>query len=74
MIAPVLLAVRGLRAVQVSLDLPAGPGVGALLPTFQLLNDQLPLILTGALDRTELDLLLAKLKPAGLCLQVSIHP
>jgi len=74
MIAPVLLEVRGLRAVQVSLDWPAGPGVAALLPTFQLLNDHLPLIITGALDRTELDLLLARLQPAGLCLQVCIHP
>ncbi|MCC7263814.1 MAG: hypothetical protein IT369_14975 [Candidatus Latescibacteria bacterium] len=74
MAAPVLLEVRGLRAVQVSLDWPAGPGVAELLPVFRQLNDHLPLIITGALERAELDLLLAKLQPAGLCLQVNIHP
>lgn len=73
MAAPVLLEVRGLRAVQVSLDWPAGPAVAELLPTFQLLNDHLPLIITGALTRAELELLLAGLQPAGLCLQVNLH-
>lgn len=73
MAAPVLLEVRGLRAVQVSLDWPAGPTVADLLPTFQLLNDHLPLIITGALTRAELELLLAGLRPAGLCLQVNLR-
>lgn len=73
MVAPVLLQVRGLRAVQVSLDWPAGPGVAELLPTFQLLNQHLPLIITGGLTQAELDLLLKHLSPRGLCLQVGIH-
>jgi hypothetical protein len=74
MVAPVLLQVRGLRAVQVSLDWPAGPGVIELLRVFQLLNEQLPLIITGGLTQVELDLLLKHLSPRGLCLQVDIHP
>jgi hypothetical protein len=73
MVAPVLLEVRGLRAVQVSLDWPAGPGVAELLPTFQLLNQHLPLIITGGLTQAELDLLLKELSPRGLCLQVDLH-
>lgn len=73
MVAPVLLQVRGLRAVQVSLDWPAGPGVAELLPVFQLLNQHLPLIITGGLTQAELDLLLRDLSPRGLCLQVGIH-
>lgn len=73
MVAPVLLQVRGLRAVQVSLDWPAGPGVAELLPVFQQLNEQLPLIITGGLTQTELDLLLKHLSPRGLCLQVGLH-
>lgn len=74
MVAPILIQVRGLRAVQVSLDWPAGPGVAELLPAFRLLNAHLPLIITGALTQAELDLLLQHLSPRGLCLQVDIHP
>ncbi len=74
MVAPVLLQVQGLRAVQVSLDWPAGPTVTELLPTFRLLNQHLPLIITGALSQAELDLLLQHLSPRGLCLQVDLHP
>ncbi|MBI2505960.1 MAG: hypothetical protein HYW07_22320 [Candidatus Latescibacteria bacterium] len=73
MVAQVLLQVQGLRAVQVSLDWPAGPGVAELLPVFQLLNQHLPLIITGGLSQAELGLLLKNLSPRGLCLQVDIH-
>jgi uroporphyrinogen-III decarboxylase len=68
-----LLELESLRAIQVSLDYPAGPSATALLPTFQRINRQKPLIITGGLAAAELDLLLNTLSPRGLCLQVSIH-
>lgn len=73
MVAEVLLGVRGLRAIQVSLDWPAGPPVAELLPAFQQINRQMPLIITGGLAEEELDLLLGALSPRGLCLQVALH-
>jgi hypothetical protein len=72
-VADALLRLEGLRAIQVSLDYPAGPPVAALLPTFQKINAQKPLIITGGLTEEELHLLLNTLSPRGLCLQVGIH-
>ena len=72
-VADALLGIERLRAIQVSLDYPAGPGVTALLPTFRRINQQKPLIITGGLSQQELNLLLETLSPKGLCLQVSIH-
>ena len=72
-VADALLNVEGLRAIQVSLDYPAGPSVETLLPTFEKMNKEKPLIITGGLAKEELDLLLERLSPRGLCLQVGIH-
>ena len=68
-----LLELERLRAIQVSLDYPAQPPVTTLLPIFQKINKEKPLIITGALTEEELNLLLNTLSPRGLCLQVGIH-
>lgn len=73
MIAEVLLEARGLRAIQVSLDYPGGPSIAQLLPAFQKVNRRMPLIITGGIAEDELELLLDRLSPRGLCLQVQIH-
>ena len=71
--ADALLELERISAIQVSLDYPAGPSVAALLPIFQKINREKPLIITGGLTEEELNLLLSNLSPRGLCLQVSIH-
>jgi len=73
MIADALLGNRKLRAIQVSLDYPAGPSITDLLPTLQKINAGKSLIITGGLMKDELNLLLETLSPRGLCLQVGIH-
>lgn len=73
MVAEVLLDMRGLAAIQVSLDFPGGPTVEALLPTLRLINERRPLIITGPMTRAELDRLSTELSPRGLSLQVSLR-
>lgn len=68
-----LLELDRLRAIQVSLDYPAGPSVAQLLPLLKQANAEKPLIITGGLSQAELDLLLETLSPSGLCLQVALH-
>jgi hypothetical protein len=72
-VADALLGLKDLRAIQVSLDYPAGPSVESLLPTFEKINREKPLIITGGLTEEELNLLIERLSPRGLCLQVDIH-
>ena len=74
MAAEPLLRVAGLAAIQVSLDYPGGPSVGELLPALQRLNSCRPLILTGPVTATELEVLRAELSPRGLSLQVDLLP
>ena len=73
MVVDFLLGLEQLRGIQVSLDCPAGPSVGDLLPTFQKINMKKPLILNGGVTQDELESLLNALSPRGLCLQVGIY-
>lgn len=68
-----LLELEGLRAIQVTLDYPGGPPVNDLLPALRAINRQKPLIVTGALSESELQLLRAELSPRGLSLQLNVH-
>lgn len=62
-----------LRAVQVSLDYPAPPSVEELLPFLKQVNAHKPLIITGAVTQSELDMLMESLSLKGLCLQVALR-
>lgn len=68
-----LLDTGKLRAIQVSLDYPAGPPVAEILPILKRINRRKPLIITGGLTAKELEMLQSALSPRGLCLSVSVH-
>lgn len=68
-----LLALEPLRAIQVSLDYPAGPPLAVLLPHLKQVNACKPLIITGAVTQQELAMLLQTLSSNGLCLQVALR-
>jgi len=68
-----LLDTEKLRAVQVSLDYPAGPPISEILPILQRINECKPLIITGGLTAKELEMLQSELSPQGLCLSVYLH-
>lgn len=68
-----LLALEPLRAIQVSMDYPGGPPLAELLPLFRQINAHKPLIITGPVSQSELDILLQSLSPRGVCLQVTLH-
>lgn len=68
-----LLKQKKLAAIQVSFDYPAGPDLQTLLPLLQKINGHKPLIITGPVTQSELDLLLDELSPNGLCLQVALR-
>lgn len=72
-IADVLLSAEKLRAIQVSLDYPAGPPVSEVLPILKRINEQKPLIITGAVTEKELEQLQETFSPRGLCMSVSIR-
>ena len=72
-VAPDLAAEPDLNAIQVSLDMPAGPSLAQMLPLLAEIQDARPLIVTGPATRGELDLLLERLRPAGLCLDVRVQ-
>ncbi len=72
-IVDVLLDAEKLRAIQVSLDYPAGPPFAESLPILQSINKHKPLIVTGVLTEDELNQLLETLSPRGLCLSVSVR-
>ena len=74
MVADALLGIEKLRAIQISIDYPAGPPVLELLPALRKINQQKSLVITGAVTQHELDVLLESLSPAGLCLQVGLRP
>ena len=71
-IAGDLAAEADLNAVQVSLDVPAGPSVPQMLATLQMIQESKPLVVTGPATRAEIDLLLNGLKPSGLCIDVRL--
>ena len=72
-IADELLEVAHLRAIQVSLDLPDDLSKKSLLPALERINRRKPLILTGPVTQEELDKLLERLSPRGLCLSVQLR-
>ena len=72
-VVDVLLTAEKLRAIQVSLDYPAGPPVSEALPILKKINEQKPLIITGPVTEEELEQLQETLSPRGLCMSVSIR-
>ena len=72
-IVEVLLDSEKLRAIQVSLDYPAGPPVSESLPILKNINEQKPLFITGAVTEGELEQLQKTLSPRGLCMSLSIR-
>ena len=68
-----LLDTEKLRAIQVSLDYPAGPSISEILPILKRINERKSLIITGGLTAKELEMLQSALSPRGLCLSVSVH-
>ena len=71
-IAGALASARSLGAVQVSIDIPAGPSIEEMLPALHIIQETKPLVITGPATRDELDLLVRELDPTGLCLDVGI--
>ncbi|HIE26539.1 TPA: hypothetical protein EYP66_04565 [Candidatus Poribacteria bacterium] len=69
----VLLEAEKLRAIQVSLDYPAGLSAAESLPILKKINERKPLILTGPVTESELNQLLETLSPRGLCLMLSVR-
>ncbi|MEM3028118.1 MAG: uroporphyrinogen decarboxylase family protein [Candidatus Bathyarchaeia archaeon] len=71
-ILPSLLEIPGLKAIQMSLDRPNGPAVSELIPLMREVQEGKALIVTGAITREELKLMLDSLEPESLCLNVSL--
>lgn len=67
-----LLGTPELKALQMSLDRPNGPPVSEILPLMQKILERKPLIVTGAVMKSDLKLMLEALDPKGLCLNLSI--
>ena len=60
-----------LTAIQVALD-PNGPSLEESIPVWNDILDRKPLIISGPLTAQQLDMLLAKLSPSGLWLDVDL--
>jgi len=74
-IAKKLLAMTNLKAIEVSIDYPAkaySPPVEKLLPIFKEIQGTKPLIVTGAVTKSELELIRRELSPNGLALNLHI--
>ncbi len=71
-IAPILSSEPALNAIQVALDVPAGPSVEQLVPVFQEIQKTHPLIIAGPVRGNELEMLRRELNPAGLCLDLQL--
>ena len=67
-----LLSDERLTAIQVTRDFPGGPSVEELRPSFVHIQKHKPLVITGAMSRNELDMLLMHLSPSRLCLDVRV--
>lgn len=61
------------EAFLTDVDYPGGPPLAELLPLFRRINAHKPLIITGPVSHSELDMLLQSLSPRGICLQVTLH-
>jgi len=72
-IVDVLLEAEKLKAIQVSLDYPAGLSATESMPILKRINEQKPLIITGPVTQKELEQLLEKLSPKGLCMLLSVR-
>jgi len=71
-VADALVEVEGLNAIQVSADYPGGPLFPEILPILSKIQEAKPLILTGPVTKSELDVLIDALSPRGLCIEVSL--
>jgi hypothetical protein len=72
-VADVLLEAEKLKAIQVSLDYPAGPSFEESFPILKRINERKPLIINGPVTEKELNQLLETLSPRGLCIAVSVR-
>jgi len=67
-----LLDVPELKALQMALDRPNGPPVSEMIPMMRKVQEKKPLIVTGAVTKGELKIMLEALNPEGLCLSLSL--
>ena len=71
-VSDALIEVEALKAIQVSVDYPGGPLFPEILPILSKIQEAKPLILTGPVTESELDIVLSALSPRGLCIEVSL--
>ena len=57
-----------LHGIEINAD-TTGPKVGDLLPSFELVLEHKPLMISGYLDEDDIELILARLPYRGLCIQ-----
>jgi hypothetical protein len=65
------LEMEGLKAVEVTID-PLGPALEQLVPLWNRILERKSLIVSGRLSAKQVEMLVSKLSPGGLLLDVAI--
>jgi hypothetical protein len=67
-----MLGLDKLKAIEVTLDLPIGPPIEDLIPLWNRILEKKCLIICGPVTQRQFNLLLSRLSPRGLWLDIEI--